>query len=68
LIENKSDSSIWRFKLELINELHDVAPCWDGSTLIRGDSNLLRKSKEKKLALLITIGPIYSMTGSKSLF
>jgi hypothetical protein len=58
LIKNKTDNVIWRFisvygssyeehKLEFINELHSVYASWNGPTLLGGDFNLIRDSKEK---------------------
>jgi hypothetical protein len=40
-------SSFDEFKLEFINELHNVLACWDGPTLIGGDFNLIRKVVRK---------------------
>jgi hypothetical protein len=58
IIKDRKIQKIWRFisiygssyeehKLEFINELHNVMSCWDGPTLIGGDFNLIRESKEK---------------------
>jgi hypothetical protein len=58
IIKDKKSSSIWRFvslygssydefKLDFINELHNVMAGWDGPTLIGGDFNLIRNDKEK---------------------
>jgi hypothetical protein len=44
-VKNKSDGAVWRFisvygcaydefKLDFINELHNILPLWDGPTLI----------------------------------
>jgi hypothetical protein len=56
IIRDRKNHSVWRFvsiygssydefKLEFINELHNVLACWDGPTLIGGDFNLIRESK-----------------------
>jgi endonuclease/exonuclease/phosphatase family metal-dependent hydrolase len=34
-------------KLEFINELHNVYASWNGPTIVGGDFNLIRESKEK---------------------
>jgi mannosylglycoprotein endo-beta-mannosidase len=58
IVKSKQDHSIWRFvsvygsaydefKLEFINELHNIMPSWDGPTLVGGDFNLIRERKEK---------------------
>jgi hypothetical protein len=57
-IKSKVDGVVWRFisvygsaydefKLDFINELHNIFPLWDGPTLIGGDFNLIRESREK---------------------
>jgi hypothetical protein len=58
IIRDRRNGTVWRFvsvygssydefKLEFINELHNVMACWDGPTLIGGDFNLIRDSSEK---------------------
>jgi exonuclease III len=58
IIRDRKNGGVWRFvsvygssydefKLEFINELHNVMACWDGPTLIGGDFNLIRDSGEK---------------------
>jgi hypothetical protein len=58
IVKNKKDHSLWRFvsvygsaydefKLEFINELHNIMPSWNGPTLVGGDFNLIREKKEK---------------------
>jgi hypothetical protein len=60
ILSDIKNGSVWRFvsvygssydefKLEFINELHNVLACWDGPTLIGGDFNLIRESSEKSL-------------------
>ena len=77
LIKNKSDSNIWRYisvygtaydeyKLDFINELHNVMASWVGPTAIGGGGTLisLERRVRKVVAILTSIGQIYSMTGS----
>jgi hypothetical protein len=63
LIKNKVDGVVWRFIpvygsaydehiLEFINELHNVCASWNGPTLVGGDFNLIRESKEKNTGKL----------------
>ena len=58
LLKNKRDAITWRFvsvygsayeehKLDFINELHTVMSNWMGPTMIGGDFNIVRNSKEK---------------------
>jgi endonuclease/exonuclease/phosphatase family metal-dependent hydrolase len=41
------DLPMMSFKLQFINELHNVMVAWDGPTLIGGDFNPIRDSREK---------------------
>jgi hypothetical protein len=58
LLKVKKNDVIWRFisiygsayeeyKLDFINELHNVLASWNGPTLVGGDFNLIRESCEK---------------------
>ena len=75
LFKNKSDSNIWRYisvygtaydeyKLDFINELHNVMASWVGPTAIGATLISLERRVRKVVAILTNIGQIYSMTGS----
>ena len=64
LLKNKCNSTIWRlisvygsaydnFKLDFINELHNLLNNWAGPTIVGGDFNLVRAAEDKNTGLVI---------------
>jgi exonuclease III len=63
LLRNKQDNSTWRlisvygtaydqYKVDFINELHNLLAGWTGPTLVGGDFNLIREASEKSTGLI----------------